>query len=81
MPDLYQRIFLWRQKKAQELGIPAYCVLQQKALLGIVHFLPDNPKSLLKIPYMGKTTVEKYGKDLLEIVTAYMKENNLTTKI
>jgi hypothetical protein len=25
--------------------------------------------------------VEKYGKDLLEIVTAYMKENNLTTKI
>ena len=66
---------------AQELGIPGYCVLQQKALLGIVHFLPDNPKSLLKIPYMGKTTVEKYGKDLLEIVTAYMKENNLTTKI
>ena len=81
LPDLYQRIVIWRQKKAQELGIPAYCVLQQKALLGIVHFLPDNPKSLLKIPYMGKTTVEKYGKDLLEIVTAYMKENELTSKI
>ena len=81
LPDLYQRIVSWKQKKAQELGIPGYCVLQQKALLGIVHFLPDNPKSLLKIPYMGKTTVEKYGKDLLEIVTAYMKENNLTTKI
>ena len=81
MPDLYQRIVIWRQKKAQELSIPAYCVLQQKALLGIVHFLPDNPKSLLKIPYMGKTSVEKYGKDLLEIITAYMKENDLTTKI
>ena len=81
LPDLYQRIVSWRQKKAQELGIPGYCVLQQKALLGIVHFLPDNPKSLLKIPYMGKTTVEKYGKDLLEIVTAYMKEKNLNSKI
>lgn len=81
LPELYQRVVSWKQKKAQELGIPGYCVLQQKALLGIVHFLPDNPKSLLKIPYMGKTTVEKYGKDLLEIVTAYMKENNLTTKI
>ncbi|MEE0984645.1 MAG: HRDC domain-containing protein, partial [Bacteroidaceae bacterium] len=81
LPDLYQRVVSWKQKKAQELGIPGYCVLQQKALLGIVHFLPDNPKSLLKIPYMGKTTVEKYGKDLLEIITAYMKENNLTTKI
>ena len=81
LPDLYQSIVSWRQKKAQELGIPTYCVLQQKALMGIVHFLPDNPKSLLKIPYMGKTSVEKYGNDLLEIVTAYMKENNLTTKI
>ena len=81
LPDLYQSIVSWRQKKAQELGIPAYCVLQQKALMGIVHFLPDNPKSLLKIPYMGKTSVEKYGNDLLEIVNAYMKENNLTTKI
>lgn len=81
LPDLYQSIVSWRQKKAQELGIPSYCVLQQKALMGIVHFLPDTPKSLLKIPYMGKTSVEKYGNDLLEIVTAYMKENNLTTKI
>lgn len=81
LPELYKSIVSWRQKKAQEQGIPAYCVLQQKALLGIVHFLPDNPKSLLKIPYMGKASVEKYGKDLLEIITAYMKENNLTTKI
>jgi superfamily II DNA helicase RecQ len=81
LPELYKSIVSWRQKKAQELAIPAYCVLQQKALLGIVHFLPDNPKSLLKIPYMGKASVEKYGKDLLEIITAYMKENDLNSKI
>lgn len=80
-PELYESIVSWRQKKARETNLPAYCILQQKATLGLVNLLPDTKEALLRIPYFGKVTAEKYGDELLEIIIAYMKEKQLTTNI
>ena len=80
-PDLYKHITTWRGKKAKEAGLPAYCILQQKAVLGIVNLLPDTPKALHRIPYLGKVSIEKYGDELLEIICRYMKDNDLKTNI
>ncbi len=80
-PNLYKSITTWRGKKAREAGLPAYCILQQKAILGIVNLLPDTPKALHRIPYLGKVSIEKYGDELLEIICRYMKDNDLKTNI
>ena len=80
-PNLYKHITTWRGKKAKEAGLPAYCILQQKAVLGIVNLLPDTPKALQRIPYLGKVSIEKYGDELLEIICRYMKDNELKTNI
>ncbi|MBO5171730.1 MAG: AAA family ATPase [Bacteroidaceae bacterium] len=80
-PNLYKHITMWRGKKAREAGLPAYCILQQKAILGIVNLLPDTPKALHRIPYLGKVNIEKYGDELLEIICRYMKDNDLKTNI
>ena len=80
-PNLYKHITTWRGKKAREAGLPAYCILQQKAVLGIVNLLPDTPKALHRIPYLGKVSIEKYGDELLEIICRYMKDNDLKTNI
>ncbi len=80
-PNLYKSITTWRGKKAREAGLPAYCILQQKAPLGIVNLLPDTPKALHRIPYLGKVSIEKYGDELLEIICRYMKDNDLKTNI
>lgn len=80
-PNLYKHITTWRGKKAKEAGLPAYCILQQKAILGIVNLLPDTPKALHRIPYLGKVSIEKYGDELLEIICRYMKDNELNTNI
>ena len=80
-PNLYKHITTWRGKKAKEAGLPAYCILQQKAVLGIVNLLPDTPKALHRIPYLGKVSIEKYGDELLEIICRYMKDNDLKTNI
>ena len=80
-PNLYKSITTWRGKKAKEAGLPAYCILQQKAVLGIVNLLPDTPKALQRIPYLGKMSIEKYGDELLEIICRYMKDNDLKTNI
>ena len=80
-PNLYKSITTWRGKKAKEAGLPTYCILQQKAVLGIVNLLPDTPKALHRIPYLGKVSIEKYGDELLEIICRYMKDNDLKTNI
>ena len=80
-PNLYKSITTWRGEKAKEAGLPAYCILQQTAVLGIVNLLPDTPKALHRIPYLGKVSIEKYGDELLDIICRYMKDNDLKTNI
>lgn len=70
-PELYRRLIEWRNKEALRLGLPVYTVIQQKAILGICAYLPADKVALLRIPYMGKTGVEKYGDALLELVKEY----------
>lgn len=68
---LYQALVDWRREEAARQGLPAYTVLQQKAIIGLSNHFPENERELLRIPCIGKKTVEKYGKVLLDIVMRY----------
>lgn len=70
-PKLYNALRLWRKEEAMRLGLPAYTVLQQKALLGVANTLPTTGKELLAIPGIGKKVAERYGAALLEMVDHY----------
>ncbi len=70
-PELYKRLVEWRREEAARLKLPAYTVLQQKAILGISNLLPGDAFALLRIPYLGKKSVEKYGEVLLQLVKEY----------
>lgn len=61
----------WRRSEATSRSVPAYVILQQKAILGISNLLPQDMQSLLRIPYFGKAGAEKYGERILEIVREY----------
>lgn len=76
-PQLYQQLTEWRTAKAREVGQPAYVIIQQKALLGMVNLLPDNAEALEAVPYFGAKGVEKYGLEILTIIRKYMKKNEL----
>lgn len=69
--ELYRALVEWRRKEAAQLGLPAYTVLQQKAIIGLSNELPENERELLRIQCIGKKTVGKYGKAILEIVERY----------
>jgi len=75
-PELFEQLVEWRKEKAKELEVPAYVVLQQKAVLGITNLLPDNNELLLAIPHVGKKTIDKYGEELLVIVSQYVDAYN-----
>lgn len=69
--ELYRDLVDWRRKEAAQQGVPAYTVLQQKAIIGISNYLPENERELLRIKCIGKKTLEKYGTAILEIVRKY----------
>ncbi|MBR6083645.1 MAG: helix-turn-helix domain-containing protein, partial [Salinivirgaceae bacterium] len=74
---LFASLRLWRNSKAAEMNVPAYVVLQQKALLGISETLPENIAALTKVKGVGKAIARRYGADIVEIVRQYKKENGM----
>lgn len=73
-PELYKSLTEWRGAKAKETGMPAYVIIQQKALLGMVNLLPRDAEALEAVPYFGRKGVEKYGLEILGIIRAYVKK-------
>jgi hypothetical protein len=71
--QLYEHLRAWRMQEATERKLPAYAILHQKALLGIVQHLPQSPAELLQIPHLGKRTVTKFGDALIEIVSEFVQ--------
>lgn len=73
-PRLYEKIVLWRRDKAEELNVPAYVVLSQKALVDIVNKLPENESQLKKVNGIGNVKLKQYGAELISMVNEYLDE-------
>jgi len=76
-PELFQTLKDWRSSKASAEQVPHFQVLHQQVLLQIVVYLPDNTTALRKISGVGKKTIQKYGKELVELVSAYRKKHGI----
>lgn len=72
--QLYYRLKQWRARRAAELQIPAYTVLNTKALMAIANYAPSDASNLHKIPFFGKTGMQKYGTEILNIISQYQKD-------
>lgn len=69
--DLVEMIRLWRRQRAEELEVPPYTVLQQKALLAIAAAMPSSMAELKELNGVGPVTIERYGGELLALVADY----------
>ena len=74
---LFMNLRLWRNLKAEDMNVPAYAILQQKALVGITETLPETLVALTKVKGVGKTIARRYGADILDIVRKYKKDNGM----
>jgi superfamily II DNA helicase RecQ len=74
-PELYKRLIVWREKKATMYETNANNIIQYRALLNIVNEVPTTLPSLMAVQYVGRTTVKKYGMDILEIVNTFVNQN------
>lgn len=72
-PALYAKLIRWRVVMSKQLNMPAYVVLQQKALILIVNQLPTTIAALEKIPYCGEKTVERFGPAIVAMVRKFVE--------
>ncbi|MBI5558343.1 MAG: helix-turn-helix domain-containing protein [Deltaproteobacteria bacterium] len=77
-PELFQALKDWRAQKGAKEGLPLYRILHQSVLIQIAVNLPDNPADLQKTKGIGARTLEKHGRELVEMVAAYRRKHNIT---
>jgi DNA helicase-2/ATP-dependent DNA helicase PcrA len=67
--DLYEALRSWRAERAKELSQPAYCVFTDATLAAIAERKPADGASLVTIPGIGQAKLDKFGADVLALVT------------
>lgn len=77
--ELFELLRELRNEIVQEKDLIHYQVFTQKALYEMCETLPTNKKELLEVNGFGKTRVEKYGNQILQVIRDYCDENDLET--
>ena len=69
LQPLYRDLRTWRNDKAKAEGIPSYLIFRNTQLAEICKTLPRTLSALREIEGIGEKTCEKYGKDVLNLVS------------
>ncbi len=67
--ELFERLRAWRRTRAEEDGVPAYVVFTDATLQLIAEHKPGSEQALLKISGVGRSKLDRYGADLLDLVS------------
>jgi ATP-dependent DNA helicase RecQ len=67
-PELRARLRAWRADVARERGVPAYVVLHDSTIDGIMRAWPTTLDELRGVPGIGDKKLEHYGEELLRLV-------------
>ncbi|WP_460219825.1 helix-turn-helix domain-containing protein [Psychroserpens sp. MEBiC05023] len=79
--ELFELLRELRNTIALREDLIHYQIFTQKALYAICETLPISKSDLKQIHGMGKTRVEKYGNEIIEVVRAYCKEHDIETSM
>lgn len=69
---LFSRLKQWRYQRAQTDGVAPFIIAHNTHLSAIAARPPATPEQLLALPGFGATKVEKYGSEILAVVTAHL---------
>lgn len=68
--SLMDRLKAWRQKRAQQDKVSTFIVAHNSMLEELARRKPQSSQELLGVKGFGKTKLDKYGSELLDILTA-----------
>jgi DNA helicase-2/ATP-dependent DNA helicase PcrA len=67
---LFERLRAWRTDQASAQKVPAYVVFTDATLTAIAETRPTDQRELLRIPGLGKAKLDRYGDDVLALLSA-----------
>ncbi len=67
--ELFEQLRMWRGMVAREQGVPAYVILHDRTLRELAEVRPGSRGMLMTIGGMGQAKVERYGNELLHLIT------------
>jgi len=67
--ELFGRLKAWRYKRAVADKLPAYMISHDTVLEELARRKPQSPQALLGVKGFGQNKLEKYGPDILEIIS------------
>jgi len=67
--ELFDRLRQWRRDTAKEQGVPAFVVLHDTTLEAICNKRPRSLGELREVRGIGEVKAERYGRQILEVVT------------
>ena len=76
-PALLRQLKEWRNIKASDMNLPHYMILPQKTMVALANIMPQTLTSLNQVKGMGKKKSEKFGEELLELISTYCVEENI----
>lgn len=76
-PQLYVALKNWRNLKAEELNVPHYLVVPQKALYEILDKLPTSLDALKQVKGFGEKKVRQFGSEIVQIVIDYCDDEGI----
>jgi len=65
---IYNKLKSWRSEKSQELKLPSYIIFHNTHLMSIAKFKPSNVEELEHVNGLGKTKIEKFGIEIIEVL-------------
>lgn len=80
-PVLFETLKRWRDMVFEETALPIYMIASADTLKALSTYLPLNKKDLAKINGFGKAKVEKYGDDIIDIISDYCEKFGLETNM
>ncbi len=67
--ELFERLREWRKTRAGEDGVPAFVVFTDATLQLIAEHKPADERGLLKISGVGRSKLDRYGDELLQLIS------------
>lgn len=78
---LFETLKRWRDTVFEETALPIYMIANAETLKALSTYLPMNKKDLAKIKGFGKAKVDKYGDDIIELISDYCNKYGLETNM
>src|SRR5690554_507988 len=76
LPILFRRLRKLRKAIADEEEVPPYVVFNDNSLVEMAMYCPIDEAAFLEITGVGQKKLERYGKEFIAAITAYLDGEN-----